>query len=74
MLTYLENFFAKKTLRSKNFTPKLCHCVVEAEAVEAEVLRVEAKVIQKLLLPYPCLKVVVKILYFPYCSLWSTGQ
>ena len=24
MLTYLENFFAKKTSRSKNFTPKLC--------------------------------------------------
>ena len=51
----------QKILRSNNFNQKLHRQLVEAEAVkeeaaEAEELSVEAKTIQKLLLPHLCFK------------------
>ena len=45
--------FLSKNLMIKNFKQKLCHQVVEVEAVEAEALRVEVEAIRALLLSHP---------------------
>ena len=47
--------FLSENLKIKNFRQKLCHQVVEVEAVETEALRMEVEAIRALLLPHPAL-------------------